>query len=352
MKTLEMCFKLFERFEKTSKVDNYYGLLALFALAQSAYEAKDDYQLKKCLDMLSLYPDNFDHPHYNFDCYEVGGNGKAWLVYKGIWDSEQENIRKYAEKTLSAPTDDEGILCHPMFLPQNDRIWIDVVTAVTPFMLYAGLALGEEKYVDFAAEQCFKMYEALLDKTCGLLHQSRGFMENRNRVSHDHWSRGNGWAYLGLSELVLHLPKNSAHRVKAERYFKELSEALIAFQTDKGVWRQEITFDYSWNESSGSGLITYGLGVGLRTGLLDEKIYRIPFEKAVNAVAFDFIRADFSTVMSCCGCLCPGNGKDKGTIKAYLTEVCHHIDESHSYGCLMLALLEAHRNGITEIRKA
>lgn len=349
MKTIDLCFKLFERFEKTQKVENYYGLLALFALAQASVEANDEAQIKKCTDMLSLYPDNFDHPHYNFDCYKVGGNGKAWLVYNGLMENEKENIRRYAEKTLTAPTDDNGILCHPQFLPQNDKIWIDVVAAITPFMLYAGLALNEEKYIDFAAEQCFKMYETLIDKTCGLLHQSRGFMENPRFVSHDHWSRGNGWGYLGLAELVLHLPKNSKHRVKAETYFKELSEALIAFQTNKGIWRQEITCDYAWNESSGTGLIAYGLGVGLRTGLLSENIYRAPFERAVKAIAFDFIRDDFSTVMSCCGCLCPGKGKDKGTVEAYLTEVCHNIDEPHSYGCLMLALLEAHRNGITEI---
>ena len=350
MKTIDLCFKLFERFENTQKVENYYGLLALFALAQSAYEANDRVQLQKCIDMLSLYPDNFDHPHYNFDCYEVGGAGKSWLVYKGLMESEKENIRRYAEKTLAAPTDDNGILCHPVFLPENDKIWIDVVYAVVPFMLYAGLTFNEERYIAFAAEQCFKMYETLIDKTCGLLHQSRGFMQNRKLVSPDHWSRGNGWGYLGLTELVSHLPEDSKYRAKALKYFKDLSESLITFQSEKGVWRQEITLDYAWNEASGTGLIAYGLGRGLQLGLLDENTYRQPFERAINAIAANFIKSDFATVMSCCGCLCPGEGSDKGTIKAYLTEVYHEKDEPHSYGCLMLALLEAHKNGITEIQ--
>lgn len=351
MKTLDLCFRLFERYENTEKVENYYGLLALYALAQSSREAKDNKQLQKCMDMLSLYPDRFDHPHYNFSCYEVGGNGKAWLVYQGLWDGERENIRRYAEKTLSAPTDEQGILCHPQFLPDRDKIWIDVIYAVTPFMLYAGLALGEEKYIDFAAEQCFKMYDVLLDRTCGLLHQSRGFMQNPKFISHDHWSRGNGWGYLGLTELVLHLPKDSKHRPKAEAYFKDLSEAFLPFQTEKGVWRQEITCDYAWDESSGTGLIAYGLGVGLRLGLLDKSRFKEPFEKAVHAIVSLFIRDDFSTTMCCCGCLCPGNDTDKGTIKAYLTVVRPATDEHHSYGCLMLALLEAHRNGILDIEK-
>lgn len=130
-----------------------------------------------------------------------------------------------------------------------------------------------------------------------------------------------------------------------------MSESLIAFQTDKGVWRQEITCDYAWDESSGTGLIAYGLGVGMRLGLLDKARFKEPFEKAVHAIVSLFIRDDFSTTMCCCGCLCPGNGADKGTVKAYLTAVRPVTDEHHSYGCLMLALLEAHRNGILDIEK-
>ena len=351
MNTLDLSKKLFERYESQHRIYHYYGLLALYALAQTAYEAKDEATLDKCKQMLGLYTDKFDHIRYNFDNYEVGGNGKAWLVYKGLFDEEIENIRKYAAKTLSAPVDSNGILCLPS-CPEKEKIWIDVVTAVTPFMLFAGLALNEEKYIDFAAEQCFKMYEIFLDKTCGLLHQSKGFMENPDFISHDHWSRGNGWGYIGLAELVRYLPKNSTHRAKAEKYFVDLSKALIEHQTEKGIWRQEIPCDYSWDESSGTGLIAYGLGIGLRKGLLDAKTFEQPFVNAINGIVNYFINDDFSTNMCCEGCLCPGEGEDKGTIKAYLTQVWPCKDDHHSYGALMLALVEAYRNGITKVEKS
>ena len=42
---------------------------------------------------------------------------------------------------------------------------------------------------------------------------------------------------------------------------------------------------------------------------------------------------------------------EKGTIKAYLTKVYPINDEPHSFGALILALTEAHRNGITEAQK-
>ena len=350
MNTLETSKKLFERYESLYHVIDYYGLFALYALSRTAIVAEDSVLLDKCIHMLSLYPDNFDHPRYNFDAYKVGGNGKAFLAYKGYFNDQLEKIRMYAEKTMNAPKEENGILCYPT-LPDNQMVWIDVVTAVTPFMLYAGLTLKEDKYIDFAAEQCFKMYEMLLDRSCGLLHQSKGFMPDGSLMSHDHWSRGNGWGYIGLTELIENLPKNSKHREKAEKYFCDLSKAFIKYQNDRGVWRQEITWDYSWEEASGTGIIAYGLGVGLRTGILDKKTYEKPFKHAINGIINYFINNNYSTNMGCSGCCCPGEGDEKGTIKAYLTKVYPINDEPHSFGALILALTEAHRNGITEAQK-
>jgi unsaturated rhamnogalacturonyl hydrolase len=349
MNTLKISEKLFERYESTQRVYHYYGLVALYALAQTATESNDNSVLKKCIEMLSLYPDNFDHPNYNFESYRIGGNGKLWLAYKGYFENEHENIRIYAEKTMAGAKESDGILCAPWCPPEKETVFVDVITAVTPFMLYAGLILNEEKYIDFAAEQCFKIYDVLLDKTCGLLHQARGFMENKELVSSDHWSRGNGWGYLGLADLVAYLPADSKHRAKAEKYFKDMSEAFLKYQTDKGVWRQEITAPYSWIEASGTGLITYGIGVGLRCGLLEKGKYQVPFENAINGILKLFINDDFSTKMTCCSCLCPGQGEGKGSINAYLTEVYPEKDEPHSYGPLMLAFVEAYRNGIINI---
>ena len=302
------------------------------------------------MNTLALYPDNIEHPYYNFDAYEFGGNGKAFLTYKGYFENQLDKFRFYADKTMKAPADSDGILCYPT-RPEKEQVWIDVVTAVTPFMLFAGLTLNEEKYTDFAAEQCFKLYELLLDRTCGLLHQSRGFMNDKTLLSADHWSRGNGWGYIGLAALVEYLPCDSKHREKAEKYFCDLSNAFVKYQSSKGVWRQEITLEYSWDESSGTGIIAYGLGVGLRLGILDKETYREPFERAISGIINYFINENYSVNMGSAGCLCPGSGTETGSVKAYLTDVYPMSDEPHSFGAVMLALVEAYRNGITEIEK-
>lgn len=349
MNTIKIAEKLYERYESQYETGaHYYGLLALYALAITAHTGNNKELLEKCKTILKGYPEAWQGRGGNFKNYQVGGNGKAWLVYKGLLDEERENIRTYAEMTLQAPTDSNGLLCMPS-CPELERVWIDTITAVVPYMLYAGLALDDVRYVDFAAYQCFGHYELLLDRTCGLLHQCRGFLDNPEQLSDDHWSRGNGWAYVGLTALVEELPKDSKHRAKAEKYYKDLSVAFLKCRNAHGVWSQMLGCSYAWDESSGTALIAYGMGVGLRLGLLERNVFEKPYIETMHAIAQRFINADFSTNMSCRGCLCPGTGTEKGTAKAYLTEVYPQKDEVHSYGTMMLAFAEAYKNQITDL---
>ena len=346
--TLELCKKIFERYESQYTLKAYYGLLAYYALAQAAEAGNDETLRKKCKNYLSLYPDKFEHPRYSFETYRVGGIGKAWMFFRNLAPEWESDLRKYADITMTYRVDENGIICHP-HSAEIDKIWIDTVSFITPFMLYAGLAFNENKYIDFAVEQCTKMYDCLMDRTCGLLHQAKGFMPNPESISQDHWSRGNGWGYMGLAELVRYLPSENRHRATVEKYFLDHTDAILKYQAKNGLWRQEIPEELSWYESSGTGLILYGLGIGLRTGILRDEKYRVAFEKGINALAKLCLSHNFSTHQSCPSCLCPGEGDEKGTIKAYLTERMPQTDEVHSYGCMMLAFLEAYKNNIPDV---
>lgn len=260
----------------------------------------------------------------------------------GIQKRRPGELETFAEDTLSAPKARSGLLCMPGREAEG-WIWIDTLTAIVPFMLFAGLSRKENRYIDFAAQQCFGMFEALLDPSCGLLHQCRGFLPE-GRCSEDHWSRGNGWGYLALAELVQYLPKESVHRKKAETYFCALSEALLPWQSRHGMWRQEITMEQAWEESSGTALILYGIGIGMRLGYLDKKIYGPVFEKGLMGLMRYGANGDYSTEKSCPGCLCPGDG----SMIAYVTEKKPQKNEHHSFGAYMLALTEAYRNGIAQ----
>lgn len=349
MRTIDIAVNLFSRYEQVREVNHYYGLLAIFALAKIADETGDAITMQQAMRHLNRYPDTMRHPRYNFEAYRAGGNGQAYLLMRGKNEAKAEVVRAYAEETLRAPADDQGILIMPG-RPEKKQIWIDVVTAVSPYMLYAGLYFDEPRYIDFALNQCFAMYDAFEDPENHLLHQSRGFIDGDiTALSTDHWSRGNGWGIIGLAEILQYLPRTDARYAEAERRFIRHCEAMLPYQTENGLWRQEIPDPLAWEESSGTGLILHSYGVGIRLGILDSEKFGPAFRRGLEGLVRHCINADFSTEKSCIGCLCPGSGPDKGTPKAYIVDKHAHRNEPHSFAPIMLTLLEAHMSGITEV---
>ncbi|MDQ0873657.1 unsaturated rhamnogalacturonyl hydrolase [Paenibacillus sp. V4I3] len=347
MNPLYISQKLYEHYEHMDEVKHYYGLLSIYALLQTAEEKQDRVLLEKCKHILSRFPDRIEHPRYNFPSYRIGGIPKAYALMKGYMPEASNQVREYAEEMMTATRDRKGIMSYP-YAPEEELIWIDVAMAVTPYLLFAGLALDEQRYIDEAANQTFLMYEEFLDSENGLLHQSKNWA-GPGKFSEDHWSRGNGWGYMPLAELVQHLPPSSVHRPKAEKYFKDLSTALLPYQSKRGLWRQEIPFEYSYEETSGTGLILYGIGIGLRMGLLDKDTYFPVLQKGIEGLNKISINPDYSTERSCPGCLCPGEGEDRGTVQSYVTLMLPHRDEHHSFAPLMFSMVEAYRNGIYDV---
>ena len=96
-------------------------------------------------------------------------------------------------------------------------------------------------------------------------------------------------------------------------------------------------------------MILYGLGIGIRCGLLKEEAYTTAFATGIDGITKWCVTQDFITHSSSTGCLCPGVGAERGTGAAYIKGPSPATDERHSYGCIALALLEAHNNGITEV---
>lgn len=346
MKPLEIALNLFEKYEGLNpKMDNYYGLLSVFALEHLADVMKDDKLIDKCRKILLKYPDEVEHPYYNYENYKIGGAAQGWFAMKGYMTERNKEIDSYASITLKAVTDDEGIVCRPDRYPAYVQTWVDSIYAVCPFMLYAGILTCKEEYIDFSVEQCVKMYDRFMDNSCGLLHQSKGFMLNPDEISQDHWSRGNGWGYFGLTEFVKYLPEDSKYRDTVLDLFIKHSGAILNFQDNRGLWRQEMTSKYSWTESSGSALFLYGFGAGIRLGILEREKYMTAFEKGMNALTRCAIKKNYDTMHCCHGCLCPGNG----TVEAYLSEVSPLQNDPHSFGPFIMALVEAHLLGIKEL---
>ena len=126
-------------------------------------------------------------------------------------------------------------------------------------------------------------------------------------------------------------------------------DALLKYQDFRGLWKQEIPEKLSWEESSGTGIILYAFGVGMRLGILDKEVYMPAFKKGVEGLVEHCINPDYSVEKCCRGCLCPGQGDMRGTVEAYLVTVHPKKDDSHAFGPILMTMVEAEKNGIENI---
>lgn len=346
MKTLDLSEKLYTRFDETKDLCHYFGIIAVWGLIKTAEQKNDEALLNCALDKIRKFAFEMKHVPYNFPSYKICGIAAAYAFMKGYIPEFKDLIEEYAEELMHADRDCDGILISPR---QKDRelIWIDCLTAAVPFLLYAGLALGREDYIDEAVDQALKTYDLLIDKENGLLHQCKNFIAT-GVLTEDHWGRGNGWGYIALAELVQYLPKTHKKRKTVEEYFGIHSVNLLKVQNYRGMWTQEMTMHESYEEISGTGLVLYGYGVGIQTKVLDPEVFSESFEMGIRSLYKVGVNDDFSTNNCCPACRCPGKGVKKGTIAAY---VAHPPvkDDVHSFGPLMLAFTKAFELGMADI---
>jgi len=320
----------------------YPGTLLLQGMSELASNRADPALLARTVALYKKFATKEIKGRGSFISYEVGGSGAAFLRQRGLTNELDASVAEAAKRMVEKQKrSGEGLLVPPWVVAEKDQVFIDIAFAVTPYLLYAGLAEKNEAYIDLAVFETLELFRILRDKRTGLLHQGRGF-QSKDLLSEDNWSRGNGWGAVGLAALVRDLPAAHPKRAEVEAVAREFFAAVLRHQNPPGLWHQEMTDRFSYTETSGSGLLLYGLGVMLERGVVDPK-HQADFVRGLAALPA-YIAADGSVGHACIGCLCPG----QGTKADYKTRPWAHND-SHAFGPIVLAYAQAAKMGIREI---
>lgn len=102
-----------------------------------------------------------------------------------------------------------------------------------------------------------------------------------------HWSRGNGWIVLSLTNTIAALPAGDPNRAHYISLLQAMFAKLAAVQQPGGYWTADVDHpaEFPAPESSGTSLFTYGLAKGIQAGYLDAHTY-VP----VVRKAWDWLR--------------------------------------------------------------
>mgnify|MGYP006271884637 FL=1 len=252
-----------------------YGVMRLEGFDRARFSGTDAALALRVLHGLDGHHATSDLPdaplalayHYAHRHYRLGEYGPRTL------------LATLVHRLLHAhPRTADGILCL-----SGERFRVELLLARLPFLAMAGTLLGRSELHEEAVRQFYGLRTELFDEPSGFYHHARNWFRE-DQVTPDHWARGNGYAAAGLAELLRHLPEGHPASSDLRQKLDEHLTALVAVQTDAGLFRQDLSDEASYEETSGSALIVYALATALHRGWIGER-FRERVERGWNALS-------------------------------------------------------------------
>jgi unsaturated rhamnogalacturonyl hydrolase len=123
--------------------------------------------------------------------------------------------------------------------------------------------------VEEGIRQAIAFIDLLQDPSTGLFRHF--YLERTGRAYVDSWSRGQGWALLGLLDCLEVIGETiDCSRIRAS--VSDLITALISSQRPNGHWGSLTQDSLSSDESSAAAFFVSGLLRALRLGIVDESV--------------------------------------------------------------------------------
>ena len=145
-------------------------------------------------------------------------------------------------------------------LTRETRWWVDDAYMVGSLQIQAYRVTKDGRYADRVGAQL----AAYLDQ----LQESNGLFHHGPEAPF-YWGRGNGWFAAALAEVLQSLPKDHPKYARLMAGYKHLMAGLKACQAPSGLWRQLLEDPTAWEETSGTGMFTYAMIIGVKNGWLD-----------------------------------------------------------------------------------
>ena len=149
-------------------------------------------------------------------------------------------------------------------LTWQTRLWIDDMFMITVLQTQAYRSTGYLKYLDRAANEMGVYLDSL--------QQPNGLFYHAPDVPY-FWGRGNGWMACGMSLLLKEMKNGHPKRERILQGYTKMMATLLHYQDAEGMWHQLIDKEDAWPETSCSAMFTFAFITGVKSGLLDERLY-------------------------------------------------------------------------------
>jgi unsaturated rhamnogalacturonyl hydrolase len=182
-------------------------------------------------------------------------------------DSRWMDVAVAVAELLRGCPEVAGIQVHRPDLERwSTHIWVDCLYTEGAFLALLGRVSGDSAWEDLACAHTLAYVEALWDSESGLFFHS--YDARTCRTNGVRWGRGNGWALLGLIDLLRFL---RPHRTERRRFVEVVQcqvERLAALQNPSGHWHTVLDRSDTYLESSVAAMMAWAIPQAIRLGVI------------------------------------------------------------------------------------
>ena len=221
---------------------------------------------------------------------QVIGQAYLWAAAHGAGADALKPIQTRFDEILNKPP-----VVHLSFYFAKDYgeaeclkrwCWCDALFMAPPAWVDLSRQTSDARYAEYAMREFWASTDFLYDPAEKLYFRDSRFFERRDAQGRKlFWSRGNGWVFAGIANILAILPPDHRDRPRLEALFRAMAERLKGLQKSDGYWPPSLLApENSPAETSGTGFFVYGLAWGVNHGLLESKDYAAAIEKGWSAL--------------------------------------------------------------------
>jgi unsaturated rhamnogalacturonyl hydrolase len=230
-----------------------------------------------------------------------------------------------AARALAIAGAEAALLQRSDGMPQNGQGWTDDMFMSASILARTGQMPGRQSDLDRAAN--------IMVDYAGRLQRADGIFVHATNGPHA-WGRGNGFAALGLTEVLTALPASHPMRSRVLDVYRRHMAGLLNAQAPDGMWRQVVDEPGAYREQTVTAMVLSAMARGRRLGWLDQT-YAPVIERAWRGL-LAHITEDGGVVDVCTG---TGAGPTK---RYYLDRAAISGPDDRGGAMALLAAMEVH----------
>ena len=196
----------------------------------------------------------------------------------------EEVLHAWADDVMTkSPRTPEGGFQHVVSDGVNDNeLWDDTLFMVALFLACFGSASGRKELVEESIRQFLVHTKYLADPATGLWFHGWSFNDHNN-FAKARWARGNAWITAGILEFLEFSKVEGGLKEFFIGTLRAQVETLLKYQAPSGAWHTLLDDSTSYEETSATAGIAYGLLKASRMGIGNQD-WKSAGLRALNAV--------------------------------------------------------------------